>query len=68
MIRGTTPAAQEETHMPGVDDVDPETVSFPEDDEPNVPVADPEAEATADEDRAADDEGPLSESDPNKNW
>jgi hypothetical protein len=68
MNRGTTPAALEETHMPGVDDVDPEAVSFPEDDEPNTPVADPDAEATADEDRATDDEGPLSESDPNKNW
>lgn len=42
--------------MPGLDDVDPNEVSFPEQYEPtDVPVEDPNAEASADEAPAADD-------------
>jgi hypothetical protein len=56
--------------MPGLDDVNPDEVSFPEEDEPaDVPVADPDAEASADEDLVAtDDDAPLSDTDPHKTW
>jgi hypothetical protein len=54
--------------MPGLDDVDPNEVSFPDEEEPtDIPVADPDAEATADEDLvAADNDEPLLDTDPHK--
>jgi hypothetical protein len=58
--------------MADLDDVDPREVSVPpdEDELTTVPVADPDAEAQADEDRpdTSDPGGDLADDDPNKSW
>jgi hypothetical protein len=54
--------------MPGLDDVDPEDVTFTDDETDEMPSGDPDAQAQADEDQVATDPDPLAEDDPNKRW